>query len=250
MSNYDKAFTMRPISFKSDSEFLAYLVPFQGADDIISFVKPGDRELPPNIYFQTNFKLLNKTDFPSNDTGWPIISKKMYKALLSSGNFPHKTFPVIMVDDTIPWEERTDKNGNIREDIINTDFLAIQITDFIEAFDYNKSIYEEHELVPGKVGFIEKLVLIDLETELPPLFLVKELSTTLFISRGAKEHLDRNGIKGIEYDDLSHPFWEFTSMIHNEQAYTIWTDYEKNDSGFISYIVPFKGSTCPGQAFL
>lgn len=191
---------------KSDTEFVSYLVPFDGSKDIIAFIKPRARKIPNKIYFQANFRLLNRTDFPNNDVKWPIISKKMYNTLLSCGNFPHKIYPIIMVDDTVPWEERTDKNGILREDIINTDYVAIQITEFTDVFDYENSKYTESGIFPGKVGIVEKLVLKIPENGLPPLFLLKEKSTSILVSKEAKEILEKEGIRGIEYDDLSQPF--------------------------------------------
>lgn len=192
-------------SEKTDSEFIANIVPFEGIRKIISFKTPGKMDLPQQIYFQANFKLLHKSDYPTNNVDWPIMSKRMYNILLSCGDFPHKTYPVIMVDDTIPWEERTDKNGNIREDIINTDYVAIQITEYTDIFDYDNSLYTRDILFPDEIGVITKLVLKSQKNSLPPLMIMKEKSSTLLMSHQAKTILVNQGITGIDFIDQSKP---------------------------------------------
>jgi hypothetical protein len=56
---------------------------------------------PNPIEFGAIGSLLSKTDYPYTDIGWLIMSKRMLETLLSVGYFPHRTYPVLMIDQVI-----------------------------------------------------------------------------------------------------------------------------------------------------
>lgn len=186
-----------------DDKYDASLIPFDGSNDILTLTGNRIINLPEKIYFEANIRTLKETDFPLNNVNWPIISKKMYNTILSCGNFPHKTIPLIMIDDTVPKEERLNIKGLIRSEIINEDFMAIQITGYTDFFDYKKSVYEEDDLFPGEVGVIRKLAIKIPPSGLPPLFIIKECGSKIFISSEAKEAFEKAGIKNVVFENLS-----------------------------------------------
>lgn len=176
----------------------AWLVKFPGAENVhLSILREYD--LPERIEFDAIFDVIQTSDFPINDVGWPIMSKKMLNTLLSVGNFPHKAIPVVMVDcEVISYESGAAK----RSEKENHCFVAVQLLEHLDAFDWEKSVYEPHPRMSNRVSYIKKLVFKEPTNAFPPLFRLSARPSPLFVSGKARAALEKEGIQGVIFQDL------------------------------------------------
>jgi hypothetical protein len=156
--------------------------------------------LPERIEFESvgNFLMIHDlsrirvTDFPYNRERWPIMSKRMLEALLSVREFPHQVIPIVMLDAFTPIEFEE-----------NHDYVAVQLLEHQDVFDWEKSIYEPHSEKPNrfKSGSLEKLVLREPLAGLPPLFRIATtpLQTKLYVSAEGRTALEGVGIRGVTF---------------------------------------------------
>ncbi len=180
-------------------------------DDDALFEPPEDRyyntifsdidelNLPEKLYFRAFFPTLKKSDYPANDVFWPIMSKRMYDIVVSFGDFPHRTYSCVMVDITDPEGGNWDGKSNPDPKYCNYDYVAVQITEYEDIFDFERSEYEPHFLNPEEVGTVMKLVLKEPSAGLPHIFRLKEQRRDLFIRPEVKKAFDETGLKGILY---------------------------------------------------
>jgi hypothetical protein len=169
------------------------------------FWEPQPLNFPERIEFECmgSFLLVNDpklkrvTDYPSNRENWPIMSKRMLNALLSVGNFPHQEIPIVMIDSAVEGSKEFDENH---------DFVAIQLLEHLDIFDWEKSIYKRHPRIENcvKFGTLEKLALEFPITGYPPLFRVTTLPTYLFVSGQGRLALEQALIKGVRLVDLEY----------------------------------------------
>jgi hypothetical protein len=134
------------------------------------------------------------TDFPYNRQGWPIISKRMLEALLSVREFPHQVIPIMMLSDHADSDEKSDE------------FIAVQLLEHQDVFDWEQSIYERDPEVPNCIEStsLEKLVLRTPPKGFPPLFRIgtAPLQTKLYVSAEGRTALEAAGIRGVNFVQL------------------------------------------------
>jgi hypothetical protein len=157
--------------------------------------------LPKRIEFESvgNFLMIHDlsrtrvTDYPDNREGWPIMSKRMLEALLSVRDFPHQAIPIVMLDAFTPIEFEE-----------NHDYVAVQLLEHQDVFDWEKSIYERDPELTNGVDSLEKLVLKEPPEGLPSLFRVTTtpLSNKLYVSPEGKAALEAAGIRGVNFVPL------------------------------------------------
>jgi hypothetical protein len=116
-------------------------------------------------------------------------------ALLSVRDFPHQVIPIVMIDRAV---------GDSKEFDENHDFVAVQLLEHQDVFDWEKSVYQRHPRIDNwvKFGTLEKVVLKMPETGFPPLFRVATLPTELYVSAEGRAALETAGIKGIRFVEL------------------------------------------------
>jgi hypothetical protein len=168
-----------------------------------SFWKPNSLQLPERIEFESvgNFLMIHDlmrtrvTDFPYNRQGWPIMSKRMLETLLSVREFPHQVIPIVMLDAFTPAEFEE-----------NHDYVAVQLLEHQDVFDWEKSIYELDPEVPNciKSTSLEKIVLRTPPEGFPPLFRIgtASLRPDLYVSPEGKAALESAGIRGVNFVPL------------------------------------------------
>lgn len=100
---------------------------------------------PNPIEFGAIGSLLKKTDYPYTDIGWPIMSKRMLNTLLSVGCFPHRTYPVVMIDQEMDCNSKELKIKGTRI----YDYILVQPSEHLDAFDFDKSIFKWEEYDPS-----------------------------------------------------------------------------------------------------
>jgi hypothetical protein len=165
-----------------------------------SFWRANPLHLPDRIEFESvgNFLMIHDlrrtriTDFPHNREGWPIMSKRMLEALLSVREFPHQVIPIVMLDAFTPLEFEE-----------NHDYVAVQLLEHQDVFDWEQSKCERDLEVPNCVRFgsLESAVFIEPLDGFPPLFRVTTipLSNRLYVSAEGKAALEETGIRGVNF---------------------------------------------------
>jgi hypothetical protein len=159
--------------------------------------------LPERIEFESagNFLMIHDlrrtrvTDYPYNREGWPIMSKRMLEVLLSVREFPHQVVPIVMLDAFTPLEFEE-----------NHDYVAVQLLEHQDVFDWGKSIYERNPELPNCIesSSLEKLVLRNPSGGFPPLFRIgtAPLQTKLYVSAEGRTALEVAGIRGVNFVQL------------------------------------------------
>jgi hypothetical protein len=152
---------------------------------------------PEPINFLGWPKRLPKTDFPYNNPGFPLMSKRMLEVLCSVGELPHKLIPTRIFFYDLEYEiEEYLNQQNLDPELCNEDYFAVQLLEHIDVADPERCTYE-----PSYDGSIQinKLVLREPLEGFPPLFRVKGDPFGLFTSPEAKQALDVAGIKSVKY---------------------------------------------------
>ena len=170
---------------KSNGDYDVWQVIQKRDDKIKSFfwrLEPISR-LPPHKFKGKVEKRLNWLDYPRDQFGYPIVSKKMLEVLTSVGQFKHQAIPLEIHD----W----------KSDRKTDDFVFLHLLECIDVLDLEKTMfYEELE------GMVSQAALKMPKDGYPPLFLVKDVLLTRFISKEAKEALEAADIKGVHFVPL------------------------------------------------
>jgi hypothetical protein len=163
-------------------------------------------ELPDPVLFEGDFKVLPCTDYPTNNADWPVMSRRMYYTLLALGDFPHRVIPIAIMDDrAYPFESHRCflPNGQPSPEVTNfDDFVAVQLLEHSDYFDFERSEYEPNPKFPKRVRYVDKCVLNEPPQGFPSLFRLAAYSVELFISAEAREALREAGIRGTAYYPL------------------------------------------------
>jgi hypothetical protein len=177
-----------------DLEYDAWLVnPSEYENILWDFWEPGRLDLPDNIEFDCDGARLLVSDYPYGKERWPIMSKRMLDTLLTVKDFPHQIIPIVMKDIFVP--PQFDESH---------DFVAVQLLEHQDVFDWDNSVYETGPVRPEAVDplSIEKLVLREPEGGFPPVFRIKDFDTALYVSAAGRAALEAAGIKGIRFVQL------------------------------------------------
>lgn len=205
----ERAFRLRwQISYleNCDEEYELELEEFPGSDWTSGLMEINPYELPDPVIFWGNPEFLNYIDYPTSNVNWPIMSRRMYYTLLAVGDFPHRVIPIAMMDGTrftYEPEQRFLANGKPNPEITNfNDLVAVQILEYSEYFNSEKSTYIRDPEDPDWVSAVEGYVLNEPPEGFPPLFRLTVVSPELFISSKAREALKKVGIRGVAYCPL------------------------------------------------
>jgi hypothetical protein len=159
---------------------------------------------PDPVIFTAYRDITDYIDYPYTNNRWPVMSKRMYEALLSVGHFPHRIIPVAVIDWRI-LEEWYDAQGKLRDEITNWNYVAVQLTEFADVFDWEKSKYTPHERLPNWLENVKEYVFKIPPGGLPPLFRIEGDRVSLFVSAEARAALKAAGVCGTEYLSLRGP---------------------------------------------
>jgi hypothetical protein len=156
----------------------------------------------PNPVIYTAYRdITDYIDYPYTNNGWPVMSKRMYEALLSVGHFPHRIIPVAVIDWRI-LEEWYDAQGKLRDEITNWNYVAVQLTEHADVFDWEKAVYQADPDMPERPGSVSQYAFRVPPGGLPPLFRIKNHSVRLFVSAEARAALKAAGVCGTQYISL------------------------------------------------
>lgn len=180
---------------------------FPGSDWTNGLYEITPYELPDPVIFNADFAQLTRTDYPENDVSWPVMSRRMYYTLLSVGDFPHRVIPIAMLDDlAYPYEREQcfTLDGKPNPEVTNfDDFVAVQLLEESDYFDFERSEYEPSPKFPEWIRSATRFVLNEPPEGFPPLFRLSAYSVALFISAEAREALKEAGIRGTAYYALN-----------------------------------------------
>lgn len=193
---------LRDASHLGDDDTDASLVKFTGSERIAGLIDERPLELPSRIFFEANIETLKVVDYPINDVGWPIMSQRMRAALLGVGDFPHREIPVVMLDDTA--EVKFNRAGEPLPGVAVHGFAAVQITQYSEAFDWERSEYIRDDLFEDQIFQAKKIVLTNVS--LPPVFRLAALPQPLLVSAAGRKALEAAGTQGVKFIPLSQVF--------------------------------------------
>jgi hypothetical protein len=133
-----------------------------------------------------------------------VMSKRMLEVLQSVKPFDCRVYPIQAEDFvTLP----------ARHLVPNNDFVAVQLTTYLDVFDYETSVYTKGTYVPPEYDEvtgaekwfptkIQKLVLTKPKEGYPPIFRIDQ-DTSLYISDEARQALKKARITGIEYVSIN-----------------------------------------------
>jgi hypothetical protein len=190
-----------------DGEEEIHLREFPGSEWIGGLIEYPPCDLPNPVMFEADFSALRDTDYPISDVNWPVMSRRMYYALLALGDFPHRVTPVAMIDDTsfvFESELRFLPNGQPKPEVTNfNDFVVLQLLERSDYFDFELSQYTRNSRHPEWIDAVEVYVLNEPSEGFPPLFRLNVTPSSLFISAQAREALREAGIRGTAYYALN-----------------------------------------------
>ncbi|MGB8699062.1 MAG: hypothetical protein WCD18_06575 [Thermosynechococcaceae cyanobacterium] len=182
---------------------------FPGWENTSKLTKTDLYELPEPIFFEGDFEVLPYTDFPTNNVYWPVMSRRMYYTLLALGNFPHRVIPIAIMNTRMsPFESSQSllADGQPNPEVTNfDDFVAVQLLEESDYFDFERSEYEPSPKFPQWVRSVDRYVLTEPPEGFPPLFRLAAYSVALFISADARAALREAGIRGVAYEFLDNP---------------------------------------------
>lgn len=168
------------------------LLNFSGSNnniDRLMNVEPYN--LPEPVIFRADFRFLSQTDYPSQSLNWPIMSRRMYYALLAVKDFSHRVIPLVMESTKLDVSQPNHRTIDAKN------FVAIQFLEHANYFDHERSIYNSEEKYP------ERYVLNKPPEGFPPLFRLSVNPGAVFISAEARDALKEAGIVGTSYSPAS-----------------------------------------------
>jgi hypothetical protein len=182
-------------------EYDAYIVEWpEFRNYSTKFMDPDDFDFPDHgVKFQGYESSLSDTDYPYCSVSWPIMSKRMLNVLLSVKDFPHRTWdvPFVGFPDNAPEGLLIQE---LRDGVRHEDeFVAIQLLEQLDIFDWENSAYEMDSMFPEEVDRIRKLVLKVPEEGLPPVFRLKVYPVQLYVSPEGRTALEAANIKGVRF---------------------------------------------------
>ncbi len=181
----------------------AYLIEFPGSDEV-RFWNAQPLNLPEPVEFDAQTDVLGSIDYLTTVPTWPVMSRRMLDVLLSVREFPHQVVPLLMHETPLLSEEvEMEGRPYIRTGKVNHDYVAVQLLEHLDVFDWEQSIYELDPDLPGELdGSPKKMVLKEPADGFPPVFRTKPLEARLYISAEGRAALEAAEIQGLRFSQL------------------------------------------------
>jgi len=180
----------------------ASLVLFDGWEEVLGWQGTAPVTVPDQVLFEANFDVTRDSDFPCNDRNWPLMSPRMLEILCGVGNFPHRRYPVRLIDRSVPVEERYLSNGIFKPEVIDDRFVAVQLLDHLDIVNWDDSLFQRTTIGSFEAVSFEKLVLLEPSGGLPPLFRISADTSHRIASAEARSALEAADIRGIAFEPL------------------------------------------------
>lgn len=155
-----------------------------------------------HIFMEGTLSFLEGIDYLHTEPSLPIMSRRMLYVLNSVGEFFHQVISVSIEDNEVPIHNH---GTRLRSGKVNdTDYVAVQLLEYLEVFDYEKSVYKPSRYPNSRVvSRLKKMVLKEPESGFPPLFRIPEKPLELYVSPQAKLLLEEAGITGVRFVDIA-----------------------------------------------
>jgi hypothetical protein len=164
----------------------AELLEYPGWKEAVGLKDTTPDPMPPWVTFRANLDVVRTSDYPSNDSGWPVMSERMRSILHGFSGLPAlREIPVRMVA----------RGGG--SETIDGRFSAVQLLEYTDAVDFDRSEYETYPESPRHVRRFRKLVLRDVP--LPPLFRLASYPRKLLVRDDVRAAFEAASMRGIEY---------------------------------------------------
>lgn len=155
------------------------------------------------IILQGNFSIIpNISDFPVNDIGIPLMSRKMISILEEDKLVTLNKLDVIIIDDAYLGSLFNEVGDFMPGLSVNNGYQFIQVLNFTKVFDRNNSTFKILKSNPDKIGVISKLVLSEPINGFPSIFRIEEKPSLLFINEATKIKFEQIEIKGCLYKEV------------------------------------------------
>ncbi len=157
---------------------------------------------PNLVIYQGYLDVVKNIDYPYPDNSWNVMSRRMYETLISVSKFPHRIIPLAIVDWKLSREDWFNEDGNLKQRVYLSNYLALQLTEHSIILDREKSKYsidKEEDFIDRIEEYVFKVPPIGL----PPIFKIPEADTKIFISAAARSSLKKAGINGTAYIPLN-----------------------------------------------
>lgn len=191
---------------ESDTVYDAVLRTFEGSDKLrYYFLDPNTYStdlIPEKLYFDANFKMLTRYDFPFTDSGIFIVSSKVKSVIDQFIDFEFHETQIIMFDDTV-LEDRFYINGEINRLVpTNSDFIALRFPELKSYFDFENSIYRVSQHNQNSVRGIKKMVLNESTGKFPAIFSTRESATTILVREDLKLAFENSLFWGVTFEEV------------------------------------------------
>ncbi|ACY16320.1 hypothetical protein Hoch_3820 [Haliangium ochraceum DSM 14365] len=180
----------------------AWLVKFPEWEMAAGLVGNKQLMLPNPLLFEADFDETQTLDYPYTDFRCPLMSSRMLHLLRGVGDFPHRCYPVRFVDNMAFADKRYLPDGSLRPEVVDDRFAAVQITEYLDAVDWEASVYYRKLVGPIERVKFQKIVLREPAGGYPPLFRIRDKASMLLVSAKARRALEAADIRGIAFDPL------------------------------------------------
>lgn len=187
------------LSRLEDEDSFAYMMDFPECEKTAGLILTAPLVVPKPVLYMGNLKKLRDLDFPYNIGHWPLMSRSMLSILKGVGELNVRQIPVLILDDTVSSSELFLKSGKPDPNHAMDKFVAIQLLEHLDVFDWERSEYKTASYAPEFVSFIDRLVLKTISGGYPPIFRMSAYPALLMVSGEAKNSLEGAGVAGTEF---------------------------------------------------
>jgi hypothetical protein len=190
---------------------------FPGGAELQNIYRKSPLELPNPVFFYmySTLRYIKELDRLSTHLVPAIFSQRAIDALLSIRDFSYRTYPVAVLEEgAVKFQKKpdgykapepyVDPDLFIKKSIRNDLFIFQPLEVLENVFDWENSNYKQnsYDVERGSPGYIREFVFKEPSGGFPPIFRIKESSTTFFISAEAREALRVARAKGFSFLSL------------------------------------------------
>ena len=153
----------------------------------LQFKRPVVQDLPDTITLDGTTGMVREAEVPVVRPPWPVVSQRVYDILNDTGPMPKHRFVPVRVE-LAPGTSAPDGLG------------ILQLLEHEDVFDRERSVFEDHHLLPGRVYKVKHLAVCPFENRpVPAVFRLAAFPMPLFVSDAARRALDGAGVTGAEF---------------------------------------------------
>ena len=168
------------------------------------------------FYLYSTLEFVQSLDSLSANQTQCVFSERLIDKLLATKDFKHARYKVAILEEgATKFQINPDGYNSLnpyekpeffRRKSIREDMFLFQTLEFIDAFDWEKSIYQQSESDKKRnhPGYVRKYVLKEPPKGFPPVFRLTNDPVPLFISHEARESLKKAKIRGPAYSLLNN----------------------------------------------